>query len=112
MSNNSLFNATTAVEVNDDLTMLWIFLSGILIFFMQAGFTWVESGFTRSKNVVHISMKNILDNSVGTLSYRFIGLRVSEEVEIKRLDQSEYVIGGFEGGGFEAWIKDNTNTLT
>jgi hypothetical protein len=57
-------------------------------------------------------MKNILDNSVGTLSYRFIGLRVSEEVEIKRLDQSEYVIGGFEGGGFEAWIKDNTNTLT
>ena len=112
MSNNPLFNATTAVEVNDDLTMLWIFLSGILIFFMQAGFTWVESGFTRSKNVVNISMKNILDNSVGTLSYRFIGLRVSEEVEIKRLDQSEYVIGGFEGGGFEAWIKDNTNTLT
>lgn len=112
MSNNSLFNATTAVEVNDDLTMLWIFLSGILIFFMQAGFKWVESGFTRSKNVVNISMKNILDNSVGTLSYRFIGLRVSEEVEIKRLDQSEYVIGGFEGGGFEAWIKDNTNTLT
>ncbi len=112
MSNNSLFNATTAVEVNDDLTMLWIFLSGILIFFMQAGFTWVESGFTRSKNAVNISMKNILDNSVGTLSYRFFGLRVSEEVEIKGLDQSEYGFGGFEGGGFEAWIKDNTNTLT
>ena len=37
-----------------------------------------------------------------------IGLRVSEEVEIKGLDEAEHGIGGFEGGGFEAWIKDNT----
>ena len=36
-----------------------------------------------------------------------IGLRVSEEVEIKGLDEAEHGIGGFEGGGFEAWIKDN-----
>mgnify|MGYP003312276157 CR=1 FL=1 len=35
-----------------------------------------------------------------------IGLRVSEEVEIKGLDESEHGIGGFEGGGFEAWIKE------
>ena len=69
----SLINTTTAVEVNDDFTMLWILLSGILVFFMQAGFTLVESGFTRSKNAVNISMKNILDISVGTLSYWFIG---------------------------------------
>ena len=37
-----------------------------------------------------------------------IGLRVSEEVEIKGLDQAEHGIGGFEGGGFEAWAKENT----
>jgi ammonia channel protein AmtB len=37
-----------------------------------------------------------------------IGLRVSEEVEIKGLDQTEHGIGGFEGGGFEAWAKENT----
>jgi len=59
MLNLSLINSTTAVEVNDDFTMLWILLSGILVFFMQAGFTLVESGFTRSKNAVNISMKNI-----------------------------------------------------
>ena len=73
MLNLSLINSTTAVEVNDDFTMLWILLSGILVFFMQAGFTLVESGFTRSKNAVNISMKNILDISVGTLSYWAIG---------------------------------------
>ena len=40
---------------------------------MQAGFTLVESGFTRSKNAVNIAMKNILDISVGTISYWVIG---------------------------------------
>ena len=36
-----------------------------------------------------------------------IGLRVSEKVEINGLDEEEHGIGGFEGGGFEAWIKQN-----
>jgi ammonia channel protein AmtB len=36
-----------------------------------------------------------------------IGLRVSEAVEIEGLDESEHGIGGFEGGGFEAWLKEN-----
>ena len=62
-----------ALDANADFTILWILLSGILVFFMQAGFTLVESGFTRSKNAVNISMKNILDISVGTISYWIIG---------------------------------------
>ena len=33
-----------------------------------------------------------------------IGLRVSEEIELEGLDVSEHGIGGFEGGGFEAWL--------
>ena len=73
MLNLSLINSVNTVEVNDDFTMLWILLSGILVFFMQAGFTLVESGFTRSKNAVNIAMKNILDISVGTISYWVIG---------------------------------------
>ena len=71
---NSLFiNLSNVVDVNDDFTILWILLSGILVFFMQAGFTLVESGFTRSKNAVNIAMKNILDISVGTLSFWVLG---------------------------------------
>jgi Amt family ammonium transporter len=35
-----------------------------------------------------------------------IGLRVSEEIELEGLDVSEHGIGGFEGGGFEAWLTD------
>ena len=36
-----------------------------------------------------------------------LGLRVSEEVEINGLDTAEHGIGGFDGGGFEAWLKEN-----
>ena len=73
MINYLISNMINIVEVNDDFTILWILLSGILVFFMQAGFTLVESGFTRSKNAVNISMKNILDISVGTISFWALG---------------------------------------
>ncbi|WP_114905142.1 ammonium transporter [Kordia sp. SMS9] len=63
--------AVTAI--NGDLGMLWMLLSGILVFFMQAGFTLVESGMTRSKNAVNIAMKNVLDICVGSLTYWLIG---------------------------------------
>ncbi|MCL4131650.1 UNVERIFIED_CONTAM: hypothetical protein GTU68_033136 [Idotea baltica] len=53
--------------------MLWMLLSGILVFFMQAGFTLVESGMTRSKNAVNIAMKNLLDICVGSLSFWLVG---------------------------------------
>lgn len=72
----SLTNITTsaaAVDVSEDLSILWILLSGILVFFMQAGFTLVESGLTRDKNAANIAMKNFMDISVGTLSFWALG---------------------------------------
>ncbi|EDP96669.1 ammonium transporter [Kordia algicida OT-1] len=63
-----------AIEaINTDMGMLWMLLSGILVFFMQAGFTLVESGMTRSKNAVNIAMKNVLDICVGSLTYWLVG---------------------------------------
>ena len=61
-------------SVEGDMGMLWMLLSGILVFFMQAGFTLVESGAAaRSKNAVNIAMKNLLDICVGSLTYWFVG---------------------------------------
>ena len=64
---------TTTAEVNDDFTILWILISGILVFFMQAGFTLLESGMTQSKNAVNIAMKNFMDISVATITFWVIG---------------------------------------
>ena len=69
----NFISTTAAVDANEDFTILWILLSGILVFFMQAGFTLVESGMTRAKNAANIAMKNFMDISVGTISFWALG---------------------------------------
>ena len=58
---------TTAVDC------FWLFFGGVLVFFMQTGFTMVEAGFTRSKNTGNIIMKNIVDFMFGSIIYWVIG---------------------------------------
>lgn len=53
--------------------ILWVLLAGILVFFMQAGFAMVETGFTRSKNAGNIIMKNTMDFCVGSVLYLLFG---------------------------------------
>jgi len=55
------------------LDTIWVLLGTILVFFMQAGFAMVETGFTRAKNAGNIVMKNLMDFSLGTLVFWFIG---------------------------------------
>ena len=69
----NIITSAVAVDANEDFTILWILLSGILVFFMQAGFTLVESGLTRAKNAANIAMKNFMDISVGTISFWALG---------------------------------------
>ena len=40
---------------------IWVLLGAALVFFMQAGFAMVETGFTRAKNAGNIIMKNLMD---------------------------------------------------
>jgi Amt family ammonium transporter len=65
--------ATEVAKINGDMGMLWMLIAGILVFLMQAGFTLVESGMTRSKNAVNIAMKNLLDICVGSLTFWLVG---------------------------------------
>jgi len=60
-------------SVEADLSIMWITIAGFLVFFMHAGFTLVEAGFTQAKNAVNIAMKNLMAISVGTIVYWFIG---------------------------------------
>lgn len=52
---------------------VWILLAAFLVFFMQAGFAMVETGFTRAKNAGNIIMKNLMDFSIGSLTYFVLG---------------------------------------
>ena len=46
---------------------IWVLLGAALVFFMQAGFSMCEAGFTRAKNTGNILMKNLMDFCIGTL---------------------------------------------
>ena len=55
------------------LDTIWTLLEAALVFFMQAGFAMVETGFTRAKNAGNIIMKNLIDFAIGTVVFWFIG---------------------------------------
>ncbi len=55
---------------------LWTFLGAFLVFFMQAGFAMVETGFTRAKNAGNIIMKNFMDFSLGTIVFWCFGFGI------------------------------------
>ena len=56
-----------------DVDTLWTCLAAFLVFFMQAGFALVETGFTRAKNACNIIMKNAMDFSLGTITFWLVG---------------------------------------
>lgn len=58
------------------LNTLWVLVSAILVFFMQAGFGLLEAGFTRAKNAINILMKNLMDLSFGVLMYFAVGYAI------------------------------------
>ncbi|MFI3225946.1 MAG: ammonium transporter [Clostridia bacterium] len=65
-----------AASVMSELYGVWFLIGAALVFFMQAGFAMVETGFTRAKNAGNIIMKNLMDFCLGTVMFTFIGFTI------------------------------------
>lgn len=52
---------------------IWVLFGTALVFFMQAGFSMCEAGFTRAKNTGNILMKNLMDFCIGTPAFWLVG---------------------------------------
>lgn len=59
--------------VNSEVFSVWFLIGAALVFWMQAGFAMVETGFTRAKNAGNILMKNLMDFCIGTVVFILIG---------------------------------------
>ena len=75
--------APTLASVSESVTgmaqavdTLWVMMAAFLVFFMQAGFAYVEGGLTRAKNQNNILMKNLLDFCFGTLAFWAVGFAI------------------------------------
>jgi Amt family ammonium transporter len=67
----------SAEAVQAILDNVWVFVAGILVFLMQAGFALVEAGLTRGKNVANIMAKNLADMCVGALAFFAVGYGIA-----------------------------------
>ena len=59
--------------INENMFGIWFLIGAALVFWMQAGFAMVETGFTRAKNAGNIIMKNLMDFCIGTVVFILIG---------------------------------------
>ncbi len=55
---------------------MWVLIAAALVFFMQAGFAMLETGFTRAKNAANIIMKNLMDFCIGSVAFWVIGFGI------------------------------------
>lgn len=63
----------TLLDLIKSMDTMWVLVASSLVFFMQAGFAMVETGFTRAKNAGNIIMKNLMSVSLGSLAFWLIG---------------------------------------
>ncbi|MCC7077405.1 MAG: ammonium transporter [Acidimicrobiia bacterium] len=104
-------NLAAAVEKNRvSVNLTWLVVAGALVFFMQAGFAMVETGFTRAKNASHVIMTNYVVFALATLgfmafgfSFMYGGLADLPNIGFKQFGEPLVSVGGWNflsGGGW------------
>ena len=95
--------------VTSEVFGVWFLIGAALVFFMQAGFAMVETGFTRAKNAGNIIMKNLMDFCIGTVVFVLLGFS---------LMMAEDYLFGFIGipnleifTDFGGFIKENASSF-
>ena len=67
---------TTLADHKVLLDTLWVMMAAFLVFWMQAGFAYVEGGLTRAKSTNNIMMKNLMDFCLGTVAFWAVGFAI------------------------------------
>jgi len=65
--------ATLASDPGAPVNYVWVLVCGFLVFFMQAGFAMVESGFCRAKNATNLMAKNMIDFTSASIIFMAVG---------------------------------------
>jgi Amt family ammonium transporter len=88
-----------------------LFLTAVLVFFMQAGFAMVEAGFNSAKNAVNILFKNTMDFCVGSLLFFLIGFGIMYAGNYG-VNQKEHPYFAFGGIGLEGYSATATRSYS
>ena len=90
-------------ELQTNINIVWTCVAAFLVFFMQAGFAMVESGFTRAKNAVNILMKNMMDFSIGSIAFFLVGFGLMFGATNGLFGTTHFFLSGTEPGSHWNW---------
>lgn len=65
--------AEDVVVTKEAIDVIWLATAAALVFFMQMGFAFLESGSSRSKNCINVMMKNFMDVCLGSIIFWAVG---------------------------------------
>ncbi len=98
-------NAAAVAGVQTNLNYVWTLIAAALVFFMQAGFAMVESGFTRAKSACNIMMKNLLDFSMGSLAFWAVGFGLMfGTTKTGWFGTTDFFLSGWTGPDGDQWV--------
>lgn len=87
----------TITEVSIALNTVWVLVAAILVFWMHAGFTTLEAGFTRAKNTANILMKNVYTITAGVVVYYLVGFALMFGADVGGVvGSSHFALNGIE----------------
>ena len=90
-------------QTNTHMNYIWTLIAAFLVFFMQAGFAMVETGFTRAKNACNIVLKNLIDFCLGSLAFWAVGFGLMFGVSNGWLGMSGFFLSDFNTS-HDPWV--------
>ncbi len=84
------------------LDYLWVAVAAALVFFMQAGFSMVESGLTRTKNSINVAIKNLTDLGVSLIVFWCAGFALMFGDSFRGLFGTSHFFTEFPGSSLYA----------
>lgn len=69
--------STSFEEIDQSINVIWISITAYLVFFMETGFSFLEAGNIRFKNIQNVLIKNLLSVTLGTIIYWLVGFGFS-----------------------------------
>ena len=89
------------MELATSVDVGWTLVAAALVFFMQAGFAMVETGFTRAKNAGNIIMKNLMDFCLGTPIFWLVGFGIMFGTTSGFFGAFDFFADGVIGEGYD-----------
>jgi Amt family ammonium transporter len=93
----------TADTVQTNANYLWTLVAAFLVFFMQAGFAMVETGFTRAKNACNILMKNLMDFGMGAIAFFLVGFGIMFGASSGWFGTTDFMLSSY-GADHDPWV--------